>query len=186
MNDAGRIRAASANNIAALLGGNLQADLVEKLIASPRFAARLNICAERQLGELSAPNPAAIAALALAPDGLSDVVLRAGAIWLAAGIARIVDASARRGLIASLGSDVYEIALEARGLSPSADAVVPPNGDDWAGAAMRDGTSCWSAWRALQLPSVASRLSLLGHNVLPAPIYETFGPAIVDWLLGRR
>jgi hypothetical protein len=109
-------------------------------------------------------------------------VLRAGAVWHAPAIALVVDASARRRLIASLGPDVYSIALEGRSLAP-VDAIVPP--DDWAEAAMRHGASCWSAWCALQPPSVASRLALLGRNGLPERIHEAFGPAIVDWLLDR-
>jgi hypothetical protein len=59
MNDAERIRVALANDVAALLGGGLQGELVDKLAASPRFAARLHAAAQRQLGELSAPAPAA-------------------------------------------------------------------------------------------------------------------------------
>jgi hypothetical protein len=185
MNDIERIRVASANDVAALLGDGLQGELVEMLAASPRFAARLHAATERHLGELPAPEPAAVAALALAPAGLSDMALRAGAVWYSAAIARIVDTSARRSLVASLGPDVYAIALEGRGLAPPAEAVVPPDGDDWAEAAIREGACCWSAWRRLQLPSVASRLALLGCNVLPERIHEAFGPAIVGWLLVR-
>ena len=135
MNDAERIRMASANDVAALLGGGLQGELVEMLAASPRFAPRLRAAAGRRLGELSAPGPAAVTALALTPAGLSDIVRRAGAVWYAAAIARIVDTSARRRLMASLGPDVYAIALEGRGLAPPAEAVVPPDRDDWAAAA---------------------------------------------------
>jgi hypothetical protein len=58
MNDTERIRVASANDVAALLGGGLQVELVEMLAASPRFAPRLRAAAERRLGELSAPEPA--------------------------------------------------------------------------------------------------------------------------------
>jgi hypothetical protein len=185
MNDIERIRVASANDLAALFEGGLQGELIEMLAASPRFAPRLHAATERRLGELSAPEPAAVAALALTPAGLSDIVRRAGAVWYAAAIARIVDTSARRHLMAALGSDVYAIALEGRGLAPPAEAVVPPDRDDWAAAAMRDGACCWSAWRMLQLPAVASRLALVGCNVLPARIHEAFGPAIIDWLLDR-
>jgi hypothetical protein len=224
MNDAERIRMASANDVAALLGGGLQGELVEMLAASPRFAPRLHAAAERRLGELRAPKPA-VAALALTPAGLSDIVRRAGAVWHAAAIARVIDTSARRHLMASLGPDVYAIALEGRGLAPPAEAVVPPDRDDWAAAAttafsvdigtlrepistenavdskvdachrrtgfhfagtcFSDGACCWSAWRTLQPPAVASRLALLGCNVLPARIHQAFGPAIVDWLLDR-
>ena len=181
MNDAERIRVASANDVAALLGGGLQGELVEMLAASPRFAPRLRAAAQRRLGELSAGEPAA---LALTPAGLSDIVRRAGAVWHAAAIARVVDTSGRRHLMASLGSDVYAIALEGRGLAP-AEAVVAPDRDDWAAAATSDGACCWSAWRTLQPPAVASRLALLGCNVLPARIHQVFGPAIIDWLLDR-
>jgi hypothetical protein len=196
MNDAERIRVASANDIAALLGGGLHGDLVEKLTSSPRFAARLHAAARCRLGDLSiaeqkllaeqnlASTPAA-AALALAPDSLSDIVLRAGAVWHAAAIARVVDTAARRGLMATLGPDVYAIALEGRGLAPAVEPIVPPEGDGWAEAAMRDGARCWSAWRALQPPAVASRLALLGFNSVPARIHTAFGPAIVDRLLDR-
>jgi hypothetical protein len=185
MNDAERIRVASANDIAALLGGGLRGEVIETLAASPRFASRLHASAERQLGELPALGPAAVAALALTPDSLSDVVLRAGAVCHATAIALVVDTSARRSLIASLGPDVYAIALEGRGLAPPTDAVARPSGDAWSGAAMRDGASCWSAWRALQPPSIASRLALLGRHVLRERVHDTFGPAIVDWVLGR-
>jgi hypothetical protein len=185
MSDTERIRVASSNDVAALLGGGLQGELVAMLAASPRFAARLHAATERRLGQLSAPAPAAVAALALTPAGLSDIMRRAGIVWHTAAIARIVDASARRRLMASLGPDVYAIALEGRGLAPPAETAVPPDGDDWAAAAMRDGACCWSAWRTLQLPAVASRLALLGCNVLPERIHEAFGPAIIDWLLDR-
>jgi hypothetical protein len=185
MNDIERIRVASANDLAALFEGGLQGELIEMLAASPRFAPRLHAATERRLGELSAPEPAAVAALALTPAGLSDIVRRAGAVWYAAAIARIVDTSERRHLMASLGPDVYAIAVEGRGLAPLAEAVVAPDADDWAAAAMRDGACCWSAWRTLQLPAVASRLALLGCNVLPERIHEAFGPAIIDWLLDR-
>ena len=184
MNDAERIRLASANDVAALLGGGFQGELVDKLAASPRFAARLHAAVQRRLGGLSALEPAAVAALALTPDSLSSIVLRAGAVWHAPAIALVVEASARRRLIASLGSDVYFIALEGRSLAPL-EAIVPPDADDWAGAAMRHGASCWSAWCALQRPAVASRLALLGRNGLPERVHEDFGPAIVDWLLDR-
>jgi YOP proteins translocation protein K (YscK) len=188
MNDGERIRAASANDVAALLGGGLPGELVETLIASPRFAARLRAAAlhrlESSAGELSASEPTAVAALALTPDGLSGIVLRAGAIWHAAAIARIVEASSRRRLMASLGPDIYAIALEARSLAP-AEAIAPPDMDDWFEAVMRHGAFCWSAWRTRQPPAVASRLALLGRNDLPERIHEAFGPAIVDWLLVR-
>ena len=184
MNDAERIRVASANDVAALLGGGLLGELVEMLAASPRFAPRLHAATQRRLGELRAPKPA-VAALALTPAGLSDMVRRAGAVWHAAAIARVIDTSARRHLMASLGPDVYATALEGRGLAPPAEAVAPPDRGDWAAAAASDGACCWSAWRTLQLPAVASRLALLGCNVLPARIHQAFGPAIVDWLLDR-
>ena len=182
MNDAERIRMASANDVAALLGGGLPGELVEMLAASPRFAPRLHAAAQARLGELSAPEPAA---LALTPAGLSDIVRRAGAVWHAAAIALVIDTSARRHLMASLGPDVYAIALEGRGLAPPAEAVVAPDQDDWAVAAASHGACCWSAWRTLQRPAVASRLALLGCNVLPERIHEAFGPAIIDRLLDR-
>ena len=192
MRDPERIRAASPDCVAALLGPGLPGGLVGKLAGTARFAPRLYAAAASRLGDLPQLDPRQSAALALDADGLRVIALRAGAVWHAAAIARIVDGVARRRVMASLGPASYALALKGRDLAPSGGATELPKGD-LADAAVADGGCCWAAWSASQPAPVASRLSLLDRDV-PSPLdhdvpsraaHRNFGPAIIAWLLDR-
>ncbi len=185
MNDRQRVLAAPADRIAALFGHGFSPGLAADLAASARFATRFADAAVRRLGDLPPLAPDQSAALALAPDDLRDLVLRAGAVFHAAALARVIDGATRRNLTASLGSDVYVAALEGRGLAPpGAPADEPP--DDLPAAVSSDGEACWAAWRERQPAPVGSRLVLFGPRAAPKAAHKTYGPSIVSWLLDRR
>jgi hypothetical protein len=184
MNDVERIRAAPTDRVAALLGHGFPGRLVEKLAEMPRFAPRLQAAVASRLGDLPPIDARQIVALALDEDGLRRITLRAGAVWHAAALARLVDGAARRGAIASLGPDAYALALESRALGSSGGSADLPQGD-LAGAAAVDGECCWAAWCAMQPAPLKSRLSLLARDVSPLAAHMAFGPAIIGWLLDR-
>jgi len=192
MNDPERIRGASANRVAALLGPGLPSGLVDRLAGMARFTSRLHAAAASRLGDLPQLDLRQSAALALDADGLRGIALRAGAVWHAEALARIVDGAARRRVMASLGPAAYTLALKGRDLAPSGRATELPKGD-LAVAAMVDGGCCWAAWSASQPAPVASRLSLLNRDVpslldrdVPSQAaHRNFGPAIIAWLLDR-
>ncbi len=185
MNDRQRVLAAPADRIAALFGHGFSPGLAADLAASARFETRFADAAVRRLGDLPPLAPDQSAALALAPDDLRDLVLRAGAVFHAAALARVIDGATRRNLTASLGSDVYVAALEGRGLAPpGAPADEPP--DDLPAAVSSDGEACWAAWRERQPAPVGSRLVLFGPRAAPKAAHKTYGPSIVSWLLDRR
>ena len=184
MNDVERIRSASSDHVAALLGPGLPSGAVDKLAGMARLAPRLYAAAASRLGELPLLEPRQSTALALDAEGLREITLRAGAVWYAGALARVIDGAMRRGIIGSLGSTAYALALEGYSLSPSDGTTDLPQGD-LVEAAIVDGECCWAAWRAVQPTPVATRLSLLGCAVTPQERHRNFGPAIVSWLLDR-
>lgn len=184
MNDHDRVRAASADRVAALIGLHFPGPLAERLADTPRFASRFYAAAANRLEDLPTLDARQSVALALDVGGLQAAAIKAGAVWHAAAIARIVDGAARRSVVEAIGPDLYRLALEGYGLAPhggSTDLLEV----DLVEAARREGEGCWAAWRSAQPTPVATRLSLLDSDVSPQATHRDYGPAIVAWLLDR-
>lgn len=182
MKDVERLRAAAPGDLAAVLGRGVPADLAGILAGSHRFADRLVEAAAGRIEDPDSLDPRQAAVLALAPAAVRGLVRRAGAVWHARALARVVDGAALRDLAAALGPGTYAVALEERGLAPPAEAN-PAFTGDLIEAVSADGAACWGAWVARQPRPVAVRLALLGGGAPPGAAHAAFGPPIVDRLL---
>lgn len=184
------LRNAHHDRIAALLQHGVSTALVGRLIHSERLQMRLAEFVSAQLGELDALDGTQAAVLAMSPDAMADLAMRAGAIWHARAIARIIDGPSRRALLALLGEDRYRLALEGLDLvgldlaAPATDIDRTP--ETIAKSVEADGAACLAAWCEAQPPRIANRLALLRPAGSPATIHKASGPVIIAWLLERQ
>ena len=98
--------------VASLLGHGITPGLVERMAAAPATRERLDgeLCA--RLGPLPAElTPAQATVAGLDPQGLTHLVLRAGAAWHAAAIAKVTDGPTVRALVERIGPEFRDAAL---------------------------------------------------------------------------
>ncbi|WP_131115253.1 hypothetical protein [Lichenihabitans psoromatis] len=182
MSEIALLQAASPDRIAALIGHGASSNLVTRLLRSTRLRARLAEVVSARLGLVGSMTPVQAAILDLSEVGLSTLARRAGAIWHGRAIARAIDASDRRALVATLGTSLYGQALRGIALSPELPGDLQgPEALDVAVAT--DGAACLEAWRLAQPPGVALRVGLLRATVLVEALHRERGPSIVAWLV---
>jgi YOP proteins translocation protein K (YscK) len=178
------LRHAPQSRIAALLGHGVSQAFIDRLRGTPRLNARLAALIAEQLGEVGDLTMEQRTALALGPEAMAGLAVQAGAVWHAGAIARIIDGAARRMLIGLLGEDTYRLALD--GLPLAAAEVPDQSPEAIADAAPGDGAACFAAWCDTQPLAVAGRLALARPIAAVTPAHRASGPAVIDWLLGRR
>jgi hypothetical protein len=178
------------DRIAALLQHGVSTALVGRLIHTERLQMRLAEFVSAQLGELDALDGIQASVLAMSADAMADLAMRAGAIWHARAIARIIDTPSRRALLALLGDDRYRIALESLNLDSLDLAALTTDIDRTPEAIAKsvetDGAACLAAWCEAQPPQIANRLALLKPAGSPTAIHKASGPVIIAWLLERQ
>jgi hypothetical protein len=139
----------------------------------------------RRLGDVGALSREQARALAMQPDQLTDLASRAGVIWHAGAIARIIDAVSRRALVALLGEKTFELSMAFRSLQPPGGA--PDRApEDIAKAVAVDGAACLAAWCESQHQAVSGRLRLTRPAASPEPVHEMWGPQIIARLLADQ
>lgn len=167
--------------LAALLGATVPPALVEDMVRSPRLRARLAGLLPARLGDVGAIDSVQGALLAMNRDALLSLALRAGAVWHAAAIKRIVEGAAIRTLVERIGEAQRRVALAGAALAPEAE-LAAPSPDAIADAVPTDGAACLAAWCEAQPWPVAIRLRLLRPEAAPSPEHISRGPAIITWL----
>lgn len=160
--------------------------LVSSILNNPRLADR---CAELIDGRLGPVSPSAISApqahaLSLDSSGLTLLSRRAGAIWHASTISRLVDGVLVRSLVAMIGAELRQVALDNLALAPAIPEGISI--ETMQQSIARDGIFCVSTWCAIQPAAVGTRIALrLPGDVKPQALHHEFGPAIIDALLTR-
>lgn len=185
MIDANLLRSITSEKIASALGGGVSAALVDTLVRSPRFGARLAGLVLSRLGDLGSPTHQQAAVLAMQSGELSALACRAGCVWHAGAIARIIDGAARRALVDSIGDENYALAFAYRELQPPGVAH-ERSPDDLVRAIAADGAACLAAWSEAQPAPMAMLLRLMRPDASPGSLHETWGVAIVARLLADR
>jgi hypothetical protein len=166
------------------VGHGISSELVQRMLSNQHLTVR---CGELVRGRLGLPTPSALQVVALSLDttGLTRLAHHAGAIWHAASVARLIDGSAVRDLIAAIEPQLRLFAIRN-------NALAPPIIDDLAPDALpedivRSGQRCLAAWCAAQPASVGVRIVLrLASDLAPHHSHREFGPALVDSLLTRN
>jgi hypothetical protein len=181
--DVALVRAASHERLASVLGYGVSADLVGRLAQSSRLRMRLTSLIASRMGKIGELDREQARILAMSPDQLTDLSMRAGAVWHAAAILRIVDGVSRRILVARLGEKNYQLGLAFRSLQPPGTTLDRAPGEI-AQAVPADGAACLAAWCESQPPAVAGRLRLTRPAASPEPAHLTWGPPIIAGLLG--
>lgn len=183
MNDLLRLRAAPHDRVAALIGYGVSPALVARLVRLPRIEAKLAALLTTRWGPLGPLDPGRSAILAMGDDDLLALASRAGVVWHAGAIARVIDGPSRQELVDRLGPGDYDLALAGLHLARSVEA---PAGAVSPEAIAADGSACLAAWCDAQPPAIADRLRLIRPAASPAAVHHATGPAIVAWLLERR
>ena len=183
MNDLLRLRAAAPDRIADLVGHGISPALVGRLVRLPRLEARLAALIAAPWGPPGPLDPARSAVLAMGEAELVALAFRAGVVWHAGAIARVIEGPSRQDLVGRLGPDGYDLALA--GLPLASPASQDPGAVSPASIAA-DGAACLAAWCDAQPPAIAGRLRLLRPAASPRTVHSASGPAIVAWLLERR
>jgi hypothetical protein len=184
MTDVTLLQAAPHDRLGSVLGYGVSAALVGRLAQSPRLQARMTELISLRLGDLNDLNREHAKVLAMAPDELTDLSIRAGVVWHAGVIARIIDGVSRRALVVLLGEKNYGLALA--GLCsqpPLPDSAFDRGPEDIAKAVSVDGAACLAAWCESQPRAVSGRLRLIRPAASPEDAHETWGPQIVTRLL---
>jgi hypothetical protein len=171
------------DRIAALLGHGVSATLVARLVSAPRLQIRLAAMISAQLGEIEGLDEDQASVLAMTPEAIADLSTRAGLVWHAGSVARVIDAVSRRALVAALGENNYVLALD--GIAMAAPATLAPSPKTIEDAIRVDGPACLTAWCETQPPGIASRLALLLPPASTTSAHKAAGPAIVAWVLRR-
>jgi hypothetical protein len=158
--------------------------VVGRLAQSPRLQARMTELISLRLGDLNDLNREHAKVLAMAPDELTDLSIRAGVVWHAGVIARIIDGGSRRALVVLLGEKNYGLALACLcSQPPLPDSAFDRGPEDIAKAVSVDGAACLAAWCEYQPRAVSGRLRLIRPAASPEDAHETWGPQIVTRLL---
>ena len=182
MIDADRLVSAAPERLAPLFAPGVPAPLCGRLLGEPRFRDRLLALAADRLGTVSDVDAGGEALLALGPNDLRRFVMRVGAAWFGASVARMVDGESRRRLATRLDPDLLRYAIAARDAVP-----VPPeplsDPDALADAIPRAGAAALAAWCAVQPQAVSRRLDLIRPAAEVAAVHLAMGPAVVGWVL---
>lgn len=168
--------------VAPLVSPGLSAATAERLMRSPRLAARVSSLLADRLGRAEPGTLAAgDARLALASaETLARIVPCAGAVWHAAQVRALVRAQDVDAFVAALGQEARPAALSWPQLAPPGVATVPADGLE--AAIRRAGAACVAAW-VDSLPGWAARRLRLGWATgdadLPEPGLRAHAAAIV-------
>ena len=167
--------------IARGLGCGISASLVETLKAEPRFRGRLAELLASRLQKIESLDQVQAGMLAKRSEALADLTMKAGVIWHARALVRIIDGASRRRLVTRWGERTIDLALRHVHLSPK---LVPDHmtADAISDAAPREGAACLAAWINLQPAAVAARLMLLVPEAQPLSKHTDFGPPIIELL----
>ncbi len=162
---------------------DLPAALAGALRRCPRTAGGLQEALRHRLGVLPDElDAAAQRVLGLDGDGLRRLSLRAGAVWHARAVLRLLDGAALRAFVAAVGEAPRAAALrwhELAGADPAAE------GDPLVARMERDGWRCLHAWCTAQPPAVTRRaLPSLPAGIVPMGADAPRGARIVDALAG--
>jgi hypothetical protein len=180
--NADRLPATSPGRLATFLGHGITADLVDRLVRTPRLRVELAGLIASRLGALGPLDPMQARIMAMREQDVTDLAAKAGAVWHAGSIARIVDGAKRRVLVSLLGEEHYKLALAAATERPAA-AALPDVPEIIAEAIANDGAACLAAWCAHQPPALRGRLDLIRPVALPGPAHMAAGPQIIARLL---
>jgi hypothetical protein len=180
--NADRLPATSPGRLAAFLGHGISADLVDRLVRTPRLRAGLARLITSRLGALGPLDPMQAKIMAMSEQEVTDLAAKAGAVWHAGRIAHIIDGAKRRVLIGLLGEEHYKLALAAATERPVA-APLPDIPEIIAEAVANDGAACLATWCAHQPPALRARLDLMRPAALPGPAHVAAGPRIIARLL---
>jgi hypothetical protein len=173
------------DRLASVLGYGVSADLLNRLVRSPRFRDRVVSLVASHLGDVGPLSREQTKILAMRPDELIDLSNRAGSVWHVGSIVRAIDGASRRLLVSLLGTKNYELALACIDLQPRGIALdLMP--EDIAKVVPIDGAACLAAWCEGQSCAVSSRLRLARPVASPELIHETWGPQIIARLLADR
>lgn len=161
----------------------------QKLLAAPRFIERLSarITSHYPLPLLHLDNDDPHAHLLLrGRENLRLMIRRAGAIWHAGVLRRVVLASERRALDAALGPDIIPFALHNVHLAPrTMPAALQGNAAD---VIDRSGASCVAVWMKDWPLDTVSRVNImLPASIWPAHVsieHATYAPKIMEAVLG--
>jgi len=153
--------------VAPLLAPGLRPATAARLIAAPALAAPLSRWLAEQLGRGDlATLEAADRGLALATaDVLAAVALRAGAVWHAAAVCRLVHGPALAAFLEACGAEARAAAIRHRNLAMPDAAVVA----DLPHAVQHDGAAALAAWLAVLPDWAASRVRLRWAGDVPPP-----------------
>jgi hypothetical protein len=188
--NADRLLATSPGRLAAFLGHGVSADLVERLVQTPRLRAGLAGLITSRLGALGPLDPMQAKIMAMSQQDVADLAAKAGAVWHAGSIAQIIDGAKRRVLVGLLGEEHYKLALAAATERPNERptdrllaAPLADTPEAIAEAVVNDGAACLAAWCAHQPPALRGRLDLMRPPALPGPAHAAAGPQIIARLL---
>jgi hypothetical protein len=182
MTDEELLQSGHPGGIASMLGCGVSAPLVSWIAQSPRFRARMAGVVAARLNEVGSVSREQAKVLAMQPDELIDLANRAGSVWHAGSIVRIIDGPSRRLLVELLGETNHASALANAGLQPPGLAV-DRRSEEIAKAVPVDGVACLAAWCEAQPMAVSTRLRLIRPAASPEHIHATWGPPIIARLL---
>lgn len=185
MTDVSLLETVPHDRLASLLACGVSAALAGQLAQSPRFRNRVAGLISSRLGDIGDLNREQARALAMQPRELTDLAFRAGVVWHAGVIVRVIDRVARELLIARLGERNYELAIACIGWQPRV-ALPDRAPEDIAKAIPIDGAACLAAWCESQPRAVSGRLRLIRPSASPELAHETWGAQIVARLLADQ
>jgi hypothetical protein len=162
----------------------VSADLVDRLVQTPRLRKRLDDLITSRFAALGPLDPVQARLIAMNEQEMTELAAKAGAIWHAGSIARVIDQAGRHILIGLLGERHYKLALAAVQEQPAA-ALLPGIPQVIAEAVAKDGAACLAAWCARQPPALRGCLDLMRPAALPAPTHLAAGPRIIAKLLAQ-
>ena len=159
--------------------------LADQLRRSIRLRPRIVAALEERLGalpeQLTVDQVRLLAMDSAALDGLAAEV---GAVWLAPAVLRLLEGSAVRAFVASVGEPARRAALRWRTSAPVASPATTgaaPATTELAVQVVEAGAACLQAWCEAQPQAVGSRVRLLLHRpVVPNALQRAAGPALVE------
>lgn len=187
---AGLIAAFDPERFAEWLGHGLSSEMLGRILAVPRLEAACTRLVERRIGPLTGHEHPAGAVVG-GMDGLALLWLaqRAGAVWHACAILRVIDGAAVRALVKQIGPVLRDVAIRHAGLAAGIaagrqDGEELADPAELAGRIASDGLGCVAAWCDAQPPALGRRVLLAMPCAARADArHRAHGPAIVDALL---
>jgi hypothetical protein len=180
------------SRLAVCFDGVLGPELCARLKSSLRLEERLSDLVHSRYGLAPEIGPEALSdtnrSVALAaPEQLTELVRRAGAIYWANSIANTIRSADAAAIDAALGEALCVVALANRDLSGPMQPLTPY--DQLGTRVMEDGLRCLGAWCKAQPPAVGLRVRL---KLAPDPAlddavkrpFDELGPAIMCRAVG--